>query len=242
MVRFDRRKFLGITFLFLLLAGTFAEHIVHEDIKIVKNVPTTHKVIALTIDDGPHYKTTPELLAVLREKHVQVTLFILGENAMRNPEIVAQAVADGHEIASHAYSHKNLTEMTAAQCGEELDKTEKIITAITTKPTLFRPPGGLYNENVLAEARKRGYTTILWSVDPHDWQRPSVDKVVTTVVKGISPGGIVLLHDGQYPLPTAAAVGIIIDQLRGAGYEIVPIGQLLQYYEVRGTGGGRSSL
>jgi peptidoglycan/xylan/chitin deacetylase (PgdA/CDA1 family) len=235
-----RRGLWGAAILVALLAGTIADNRFHAEVEIVKKVPTTHKVVALTIDDGPHYKTTPELLAVLRKKQVQATLFVLGENAARNPEMITQAVADGHEIANHAYSHKDLTKMTAAQCGEELDKTDQIIARITAKPTLFRPPGGLYNETVLAEARKRGYTTVLWSLDPHDWQRPSVDQVVTTVVQHIAPGSIVLLHDGQYPLPTAAALDILIDQLRSAGYEFVTLSQLLQYYEVRGTGGGRS--
>ena len=57
--------------------------------KVIKKVPTTHKVVALTIDDGPHYKTTPQMLAVLREKKIKLTLFILGENAERHPEILA---------------------------------------------------------------------------------------------------------------------------------------------------------
>ncbi|CQR72684.1 polysaccharide deacetylase family protein [Sporomusa ovata] len=46
-----------------------------DKIQVIKSVPTTHKVVALTIDDGPHYKTTPELLAVLREKQVKATFF-----------------------------------------------------------------------------------------------------------------------------------------------------------------------
>lgn len=49
----------------------------------------------------------------------------------------------------------------------------------------------------------------------------------------IKPGSIVLLYDGQYPLPTPEALGIIIDRLREQGYAFVTLSELLQYNEVR---------
>lgn len=217
----------------MLSAAVIIQGMVAQQNEVIKKVPTTHKVVALTIDDGPHYKTTPLMLAVLREKRVKLTLFILGENAAAHPELLAQAVADGHEIANHAYSHKSLAKMSKREIEEELDKAEKAITVVAPKPTLFRPPGGAYNDNVLAEAKERGYTTILWSIDTGDWRRPSVSQVVDNVMKHVEPGSIVLLHEGQYPLPTPEAIGIIIDKLREQGYSIVTVSELLQYYEVR---------
>jgi len=228
-----RPKFFGVVFGVVLATTVVVQGLLTDNNKVIKKVPTTHKVVALTIDDGPHYKTTPQMLAVLKEKNVKLTLFILGENAESHPEILAQAVADGHEIAIHAYSHNSLAKMSKAQVGEELDKAEKTITVVAPKPTLFRPPGGAYNDTVTAEAGRRGYTTILWSIDPGDWRRPSVAQVVDNVMKNVEPGSIVLLHDGQYPLPTPEAIGIIIDKLRAQGYSIVTVSELLQYYEVR---------
>ncbi len=197
--------------------------------KTITKVPTTQKVIALTVDDGPHYKTTPELLRVLKEKQVHVTLFVLGANAAQRPDIVAQAVADGQEIGTHAYTHESLKKLSEADIKTELDRTEKaILSAGAPKPSLFRPPGGAYDARVLSIAQEYGYKTILWSVDPHDWERPSVNSVVKSVLNNAEPGKIVLLHDGQYPLPTPEAIGIIIDRLREQGYEIVTISELLQ--------------
>lgn len=228
-----RPKFFGVVFGMMLATGIAVQGLMMDNGKVIKKVPTTHKVVALTIDDGPHYKTTPQMLAVLREKNIKLTLFILGENAKSHPEILAQAVADGHEIATHAYSHNLLNKMSKIEVGEELDKAEKTITAVAPKPTLFRPPGGVYNDTVLAEAGRYGYTTILWSIDPGDWRRPSVQQVVDDVMKNVEPGSIVLLHDGQYPLPTPEAISIIIDRLRAQDYKIVTVSELLQYYEVR---------
>ncbi|MEN6414693.1 MAG: polysaccharide deacetylase family protein [Veillonellales bacterium] len=214
------------------VAGITKSNLIDET-KVVKKVPTTHKVVALTFDDGPHYKTTPQLLAILKEKQVKATLFILGENAAQHPEILAQAVADGHEIGTHAYSHRALNKLPRDQVAEELDKAEKVIAVVAPRPILFRPPGGAVNDNVLAVALNKGYTTVLWSVDPRDWSRPSVAQVVNTVMHDVKPGSIVLLHDGQYPLPTPEAIVSIIDQLRAEGYTIVTVGELLQYYEER---------
>jgi len=233
---FSMRNFFAMTIVALALVAKLGQSIFLEEVKVVKKIPTTHKVVALTVDDGPHYKTTPELLKVLKEKNVKVTMFVLGQNVKEHPELVTLAVKDGHEIATHAYTHNYLTKMSQAECAAELDKTEAALKNIAVKPHLFRPPGGLYNETVIKEADKRCYTTILWSIDPKDWQRPSVAQVVSTVTNTVEPGSIVLLHDGQYPLPTPEAVGLIIDNLRVKGYTFVTISELLEYYEVRQTG------
>ncbi|WP_090932803.1 polysaccharide deacetylase family protein [Pelosinus propionicus] len=214
-------------------AAVMVDGVVKDNDKAIRKVPTTHKVVALTVDDGPHNMMTPQLLAVLKEKNARVTFFVLGEHAAAHPEIVAQEVADGHEVASHAYNHRFLSKISKEEMGEELDKAEKAIMAAAPKPVLFRPPGGAYNDTVVAEAQLRGYTTVLWSVDPGDWRRPSVSSVVENVMNHVKPGSIVLLHDGQYPLPTPEALGIIIDKLREQGYSIVTVSELLQYYEVR---------
>lgn len=133
----------------------------------------------------------------------------------------------------HTYSHPILTTLSPQKIVDEFDKAEKSLLPIAPKPTLFRPPGGIYNSRVLEIAQQRGYSTILWSVDPQDWSRPPIAKMVDRVLADITPGSIVLLHDGQYPLPTAQAIGTIIDRLRKLGYEFVTISELLQYNEVR---------
>ncbi|WP_371361668.1 Peptidoglycan-N-acetylglucosamine deacetylase [Sporomusa rhizae] len=223
-----------ITGVLLILAGV-TENKLSEDAQTISSVPTTHKVVALTIDDGPHYKVTPEILAVLREKQVKVTFFVLGENAEQNPKLLAQEVNDGHEIGTHTYSHPKLPKLNANKLNEEFEKAEKAIATIAPKPTLFRPPGGFYNSQVLDIAHQKGYTVVLWSIDPRDWSCPPKEQVVKRVLKDVKPGSIVLLHDGQYPLPTPEALATIIDNLREQGYTFVTVSELLQYYEVRSS-------
>ena len=203
----------------------------NEELSVIKRVPTTQKVVALTVDDGPHEQATPELLATLRQKQVKVTLFILGKNAEKNPSILAQAAADGHELANHAYSHRFLNKISQPERLEEIEKTEKLIMAVAPRPTLLRPPGGGYNDAIVAEARKKGYTTVLWSIDTRDWQGVSESQLVSNVMTNIKPGSIVLLHDGQYPIVTTKGIGTVIDRLQAEGYKLVTVSELLKYYE-----------
>lgn len=199
--------------------------------QVIKRVPTTHQVVALTIDDGPYGKTTQDTLAVLKEKGVKATFFILGCNAEKTPELLAQEVYEGHELALHGYSHTLMTRMPVAQAQKELSDLENLIQKYTEKPRLFRPPGGAYNDTLLQEWRKKGYEIILWDVDPHDWQRRPASEIVKTVVAQVKPGSIILLHDGQPGLHTSEAIGQIVDQLQGQGYRFVTVSELLQYYE-----------
>lgn len=220
----------------LTLLAKVGQSVLAEESHIVKRVSTDQKVIALTFDDGPHPKTTYEILKVLKEKDVKATFFALGENVKQHPEILAKAKAEGHEIASHSYTHRHLKKLNKAECGEEMDNAESIIGKIAGRPTLFRPPGGLYNEDVLKEAEKRNYTIVLWSIDTLDWQRPGVGSVVKKVMDQAKSGSIVLMHDGLYPMPTPRALEIIIDRLRAKNYSFVTVGELLKYEEVRETG------
>lgn len=233
MLKKRKVTFLSVVLVIMTVVAGITQDQLQKNNGVIKNVPTTHKVVALTLDDGPHYKTTPEVLAVLREKKVKATLFLLGSNVVKSPELVQQAVKDGHEIGTHAYSHTLLNKLSKPMVEEELDKAESVITQFAPKPLLFRPPGGAYNKAVLAAAHERGYTTVTWSVDPEDWKCPPVGDVVQRVLTKVKPGSIVLLHDGQYPLPTPEALKQIIDQLRAQGYTFVTVSELLQYYEIR---------
>jgi len=200
--------------------------------RTISKITTTNKVVALTFDDGPHYRITPEILAILREKQVHATFFVVGINAAKFPNILAEEINDGHEIGNHSYSHKSLTKLSSPEINDELERAANAIQVVAPKITLFRPPGGLMNEQVFTAAQNRGYTTILWSVDSADWRRPSVEQLVNNVVNEVKPGSIILLHDWRFPSPTPQALSIIIDRLREQGYKFVTVSELLQCIDV----------
>lgn len=221
-----------IAVLSLLAAGGTLGSLEKQN-KIIRNVPTTHQVVAFTFDDGPHPGTTPELLKVLREKGVKATFFILGRNAEVYGDLLRQVVAEGHELANHGYSHRFLHQISMEEYLAEVERNEKILAQVGVKPVFFRPPGGGYNDLLVSKLQERGYTTIMWTVDTRDWSRPSVSQVVKVASANLKPGNIFLFHDGQDKMPTPQAVSLLIDQFRAQGYQFVTVSELLQYYEVR---------
>lgn len=227
------KKFWGVFFFLAVMVGMKLENHLIDLAPAIRNVPTSQKVIALTFDDGPLKDTTPEILGILKEKNVKATFFVVGERVERFPMLVQQEIEEGHEVGTHTYSHPNLTKLRKNQLEEELYKTEKAILTVAPKPTLFRPPGGAYNDKIIKLTKDNGYLTILWSIDTQDWRSPPVGDIVNSVLKDVKPGSIILLHDGKYPSPTPEAVEFIIDSLRSLGYEFVTVSELLQYYETK---------
>ncbi|MBP2645782.1 MAG: polysaccharide deacetylase [Firmicutes bacterium] len=227
------RKFWSIvTACGILLAAVAGEGQFHSQ-QVVKKVPTTHKVVALTFDDGPHPKTTPALLSVLQAKNVKATFFVLGENAEKFPAALKTIVDAGEEVGNHSYSHRFSRKISDADFIEEVARGEQAIAKIAPKPSLYRPPGGGYSDRRVMDLKQMGYTTVLWTVDTRDWEGRSSNDIINTVMKNVKPGDIVLMHEGDCARGTPAAVEVIIDKLREQGYNFVTVSELLQYYEMR---------
>jgi peptidoglycan/xylan/chitin deacetylase (PgdA/CDA1 family) len=183
--------------------------------------------IAMTFDDGPSAVLTPKLLDLLAARHIKATFFVIGENVAEHPEIVARAAREGHEIASHSWSHPNLAKMSQEGVRSQLQRTDDAIkSAIGKSPTLFRPPYGS-----ITEREKRwihdefGYDIILWEVDPLDWKRPGPAVVRNRILKETRPGSIVLSHD-IHP-GTIEAMPSTFDELEAKGFKFVTVSELI---------------
>ena len=187
------------------------------------------KRIALTYDDGPSPYTTG-LLNTLKSLKVPATFFMIGQQVANGAGLVRRMVAEGHEPANHSWSHANLGGGGPAATSQ-LARTNAAIRAITgSNPCVFRPPYGSTSANLVSRGRALGMTSVLWSVDPLDWQTPGTGAIVSRVLGGTGPGGIILSHDGGgNRTQTVAAAPAIINGLRGRGYTFVTVSELLGY-------------
>lgn len=160
----------------------------------------TPDAVALTFDDGPWPSDTGRILAILERFRVEATFFMIGRQAERYPELVGRVRRAGHAIGNHSYDHPEdpaLTEMTEPRIAEELARTGQILADEGVQPTLFRPPGGSYDEFVIQEALRQRMRVVMWSVDPQDWRAGLTAKdIVKRVLKNVEAGSIILLHDG----------------------------------------------
>ena len=184
----------------------------------------TQKLVALTFDDGP-MAATPEVLRILREKNVKATFCVVTRLLEGDAlAMMKQAMDEGHHVCNHTVHHdqalpgKSQKVIDAEIIGANRDFTERL----GMRPTYYRPPGGNLGPNVLAVARSEGQQVLMWTVDTKDYRKPPPEAIVGAVMAEVQPGGVVLLHDGGGDRgPTVAALPALIDQLRGAGYELV---------------------
>ncbi|WP_336789034.1 polysaccharide deacetylase family protein [Paenibacillus sp. MMO-177] len=199
--------------------------------EIIWEVPGENKRIALTFDDGPYPKTTEPILDLLKEYHAKATFFVVGNRVESFPETIKREIAEGHEVANHTFNHYFLQKKNYATVQNEIMKTEQALEKVTgKKPLLFRPPGGFYNDQMLAIAKKNGYTTVLWSwhQDTNDWRSPGVQKIVNKVLNNARNGDIILLHDYvPRSVQTVEALKIILPELQRRGYEMVTVSDLI---------------
>ncbi len=187
------------------------------------------KKIALTFDDGPHYKYTEEILDILDEYNVKATFFVVGKLAEMNPELVIREIADGHEVAGHTWSHPKLSGISEENLINEINATEELLLEIAEyRPRLFRPPEGKCGELVRKVAGKLDYKVILWTVDTRDWAHTPSDKIVECVLNNTRSGSIILCHDfiGTNS-PTPSALRQFIPKLLSDGYEFVTVSDLI---------------
>lgn len=194
-------------------------------------VDTKEKVIALTFDDGPHPRYTDAILDILKEYGIRATFFVVGENAALYHDELKRIADEGHEIGNHTYTHADLKRIDKSALQKELEETERIIESLSGKrPAVFRPPEGKCNETVVECANERGYTTVLWNVDPRDWASPTAKEVSDVILKNAQCGSVILCHDynsnGRSPTPDALRT--VIPMLKAMGYSFVTVSELLR--------------
>ncbi len=192
----------------------------------VWHVSMERKEIALTFDDGPYPFYTPLLLHELERSHAVGTFFLVGRSCQEFPQLVRDIVADGDEIANHTFNHYTLTGLPTADIARQIASDGEFLEPFAGRPiTLFRPPHGRFDHRVVALAHAMGYNTIFWNDSPEDTKNILPSLIVQRVLARATPGGIVLLHNGQYK--TVEALPVIIDRLRAAGFTFVTVSQLL---------------
>ncbi|MFH7016247.1 polysaccharide deacetylase family protein [Flavobacterium sp. FlaQc-47] len=193
----------------------------------------TEKKIAITFDDGPSFFTL-EVLEILKKYNVKATFFCIGKNIEVHPEILKQIINDGHLVGNHSYSHSKFFDFyNAATIKEEIEKTDKLLEKFTSKKiNFFRPPYGVTTPSIRRALKITGHKVIGWNIRSLDGGTKNQNLIFNRIIKLVSPGGIVLLHD------TASHSVLVLEQflqfLQQNNYEVISIEELLNLkaYEI----------
>lgn len=190
--------------------------------------PRVADAVALTFDDGPWPGHTEGVLRTLRRERVHATFFMVGSLAAEHPDLVRAVLDGGHAVANHSLTHPTepaFADLPDHRVEAEIAQTSEALRAVGATPTLFRPPGGSYDDAVVLEAWRQSERVVMWSVDPQDWDASRTPKqIAKDVLRRVRPGSIVLLHDGGGDAAdTIAALPTIIRGVRKMGLDLVTL-------------------
>ncbi len=156
------------------------ERIVVQPIKLseLEACLENYKFVALTFDDGPHYKYTPIILDSLSKYDAKATFFVIGNRLSVTKDLVRRIVDEGHAIGNHTYNHKQLTQLNTTSIKSEIEKTNDEIEEIAgIKSTIIRPPTGKHNKYTDEIIKEEGLSIILWNLDTADWLYKDAKKI-----------------------------------------------------------------
>ena len=196
----------------------------------IRTIDPSRPMIALTFDDGPS-EQTERILNVLKEYGGKATFCVQGQNVEKYADVVRRAVAEGHEIASHTWNHRKLTEISASSVRSQLQRTNDIVKEVTGgyQIKVLRPPYGSVNKTVRNICAELDMVIAHWQVDTLDWETRSSSKTYRAIIRGAKNGAIVLCHDLYSS--TASAIEQAVPELVEKGYQLVTVSELLSFHQ-----------
>lgn len=181
------------------------------------------KVVALTFDDGPDGKTTPQALDILAKYKIKATFFVQGKNIAENEAILKRMQAEGHEVGNHSWNHPVLTQLSLEDAKKQITDTEAAITNVLGKSSkLMRPPYGAISDDI---RNSLDLSFIMWDVDSLDWKSKNEAAILTEIQRQVSNGSIILMHDIHQT--SVNSLPKVIEYLQGQGYSFVTVSELL---------------
>jgi len=197
------------------------------------------KAVVLTLDVGARLSNLEKILDLLRDRHVHATIFLYTaelERSPRGPEIVRRMLADGHELANHTHSHKDLTTFDEDGVKSELETVEKFVHDATngeaTTHPYFREPMLATNDAVDVIERGLCYRSIWFTVDVGDYiPKVTASTIVKNVLqkKGqprvIESGSILIFHGSQPE--NLVALPTVLDALEADGFHVLTLSEAL---------------
>ena len=192
----------------------------------IYSVEMEEKKIAISFDCAWGVEHTDALLSAMEKNDVKCTFFAVQFWVERYPEYVKKIMDAGHEMGTHSRTHSYMSKQTKAEIQDELITSSAAIEKLTgEKVTLFRPPYGDYDDELVDTCLEMGIYPIQWDVDSLDWKNLSATEIAMRVINGAKPGSIILCHNNG--LHTAEALPLIFSTLKNRGFTFVPISELI---------------
>jgi peptidoglycan/xylan/chitin deacetylase (PgdA/CDA1 family) len=205
---------------------------------LVNDIATEQRIVFITFDDGPKTGVTEPLLNILASENVKASFFLVGDSAVKYPDLIEMIHKQGHDVGNHTFDHIRLDNLSGDDLDYQLQETNRVIEDVLgNSPRFFRPPGGRFNNVVLEALRKYGLIPIGWAINTSDYLewggrkltpaqlQAKVNKVLAVVRANLHPGAIVLMHNGNDISITA--LPLVIKYVRSQGYQFKKLSDVL---------------
>lgn len=182
--------------------------------------------VALTFDDGPFAGRTDQILEVLAAHDARATFFMVGQRVATHPQVAWRVWEQGHELAVHSWSHKDLARSSAATRQSEIDRGHAALVRAVPGARIawWRAPYGSAPHLGVAAARAHGMEHRLWDIDTLDWQGAGPQVLLGRILSSLSPGDVVLMHD--HGRGTLGMLDELLTTLAARGYQAVQVSEL----------------
>lgn len=195
---------------------------------VIYSVNTRKKQLAFSFDDGPWPKNTKKIMNHFKSFGLEgkATFFQVGNNIKAHREIAEEVAGRGYEIGNHSMTHRYIPSIIAS----EIEPTKALIESLGISNNLFRSPGLTQGEIIQRKLARLGMVNIFTDYDIGDWKAPRISSssIASRTSSSIHKGSIVLLHDGGDHQNTVQAIPYILENTLKRGYQVVPVGQLIQ--------------
>jgi len=186
--------------------------------------------VALTFDDGPHPRWTPEVLSTLAGVGVQATFFVQGERLVECPDVARDALAQGHELQPHCWRHRSHRELREDEIREDLARVLAALAELGQQgPTLWRPPYGHIERPATYDvAAEHGLEVVTWTLQTCDWAGRSAEQMWSEIRSEERPSAVlrrdsvVIMHD-PVGAETVGLLEKLVPEIRRRGWAIGPL-------------------
>jgi probable sporulation protein (polysaccharide deacetylase family) len=167
----------------------------------------------------------PVILKTLEEENVHSTFFLDGSWLEDNVDLAKSILEQGHELSNHAYSHKNMGDLSRSAAQEEIMKTQKLLKQLLgVDNRLFAPPSGHFDDETIKLTDELGLQTVLWTIDTVDWKKPEPSWIVQKISSRLEPGAMILMHPTS---SSSLALPDMIKEIKNRGLTLGTVSELI---------------